>query len=116
MFALAPHWFEDGNVRKIKRIRARVATLQQLRETTVPAFLQPIPSAETLRDWFNKAAIPRLKTNPKAKRGGGLVFYSVPAVEKLLSQRVQRPGIDKESKSAVKHLQPVGESQTSALL
>ena len=63
--------------------QARLATLEQLLETTIPAFLSPPPSRETLRAWFDAARIPRFKSNPTAKRGGGTVFYSVAGVEKF---------------------------------
>jgi hypothetical protein len=66
---------------------ARLATLDQLLKTLIPAHLDPIPSHETLRDWFDAARIPRFKSNPAAKRGGGPVFYSVAAVEKFLQTR-----------------------------
>jgi hypothetical protein len=66
---------------------ARLASLDGLLQTTIPAFLHPVPSRETLRDWFDKARIPRFKSNPTAKRGGGTVFYSVSAVEKFLQSR-----------------------------
>jgi hypothetical protein len=66
---------------------ARLATLDQLLKTLIPAHLDPIPSNETLRDWFDAARIPRFKSNPAAKRGGGPVFYSVSAVEKFLQTR-----------------------------
>ena len=66
---------------------ARLASLEGLLQTTIPAFLHPVPSRETLRDWFDKARIPRFKSNPTAKRGGGTVFYSVSAVEKFLLNR-----------------------------
>jgi hypothetical protein len=66
---------------------ARLASLAGLLETTIPAFLHPVPSRETLRDWFDQARIPRFKANPTAKRGGGTVFYSVSAVEKFLQSR-----------------------------
>ena len=66
---------------------ARLATLDQLLETVIPAYFAPPPSRETLRDWFDKARIPRFKSNPVAKRGGGTVFYSVAAVEKFLRSR-----------------------------
>ena len=59
----------------------RLATLDELSKTTIPAFLSPVPCRETLRDWFDAARIPRFKSNPTAKRGGGPVFYSVSAVE-----------------------------------
>ena len=66
---------------------ARLATLNQLVQTLIPAYLNPTPSRETLRDWFDAARIPRFKANPAAKRGGGPVFYSVAAVEKFLQTR-----------------------------
>ena len=66
---------------------ARLASLDGLLETIIPAFLNPPPSRETLRDWFDDARIPRFKANPTAKRGGGQVYYSVAAVEKFLQSR-----------------------------
>lgn len=66
---------------------ARLATLDQLLVTIIPAFLNPPPSRATLREWFDRAGIPRFKSNPLARRGGGPVFYSVAAVEKFLRQR-----------------------------
>ena len=67
---------------------ARLATLDVLLETTIPLFLDPTPSRATLREWFDGARIPRFKANPLARRGGGPVYYSVAAVEKLLRSRV----------------------------
>ena len=66
---------------------ARLATLGHLLQTVIPAYLTPSPSPETLRTWFDTAGIPRFKSNPAAKRGGGPVFYSVSAVEKFLQSR-----------------------------
>lgn len=66
---------------------ARLASLDGLLETIIPAFLNPTPSRETLREWFDEARIPRFKANPSAKRGGGPVYYSVAAVEKYLQSR-----------------------------
>ena len=68
-------------------VSARLATLDQLMKTLIPAHLDPVPSAETLREWFDTARVPRFKSNPAAKRGGGPVFYSVAAVEKFLQTR-----------------------------
>lgn len=70
-----------------KPVNSRLATLDQLCETTLPAFMTPVPSKDTLRNWFDGAKIPRFKANPCAKRGGGTAFYSVAAVEKFLRQR-----------------------------
>jgi len=66
---------------------ARVATMGQIRSNVVAAYMDPPPSVETLRRWFDDSRIPRMKANPSAKRGGGPVYYSVPAVEKLLRAR-----------------------------
>jgi hypothetical protein len=71
----------------LEKNSARLATLDQLLQTIIPAYLAPTPSHETLRAWFDQARIPRFKANPAAKRGGGPVFYSVSAVEKLLQSR-----------------------------
>ncbi len=65
-------------------LNTRLATLDVLLETTIPLFLSPPPSRETLRAWLNRARIPRFKANPLARRGGGHVYYSVAAVEKFL--------------------------------
>jgi hypothetical protein len=72
------------NETKPKPTGVRLATLEELVKNILPNFLSPVPSRETLRDWFDQAQIPRLKANPTAKRGGGKVFYSVSAVEKFL--------------------------------
>ena len=70
---------------------ARLATLDELMRTTLAVFLNPVPSKDTLRIWFDRARIPRFKMNPLAKRGGGRVYYSVVAVEKLLRERTLPP-------------------------
>ena len=77
---------------KIYENTARLATLDRLRETTIRQFLDPVPSRETLRAQFDAANIPRFKSNPLAKRGGGPVFYSVSAVEKFLRGRMLPAG------------------------
>lgn len=68
---------------------ARLASLDELRENILPNFLSPVPSRDTLRNWF--ANLPKFKANPAAKRGGGPVFYSVAAVEKFLRTRTTLP-------------------------
>lgn len=69
--------------------QARLATIERLLETVIPAFLDPVPKREALRDWLDAAGVPRFKSNPLAKRGGGPVFYSVSHVEKLLRARTE---------------------------
>ena len=75
------------------QITARLATLDVLLETTIPVFLSPRPSRETLRAWFDQARIPRFKANPIARRSGGHVYYSVAAVEKFLRSRTIPGGL-----------------------
>ena len=67
---------------------ARLATLGQLESTTLKVFLDPVPRKEVLRKWFDEARIPRFKSNPAAKKGGGPCYYSVAAVEKFLRSRI----------------------------
>ncbi len=67
---------------------ARLATIAQLRKTTLAVFIDPIPSNETLRAWFDAANIPRFKSNPSARKGGGPVFYSTAGVEKFFRSRM----------------------------
>jgi hypothetical protein len=69
---------------------ARMETLDELIANTLPLFLNPVPAKETLRAWFERASVPRFKSNPVAKRGGGVVWYSVAGVEKFLRSRMIR--------------------------
>lgn len=64
---------------------AKYQTLFELRKGKLHDLINPIPSDETLRAWFDQARIPRFKSNPGAKRGGGTIWYSVAAVEKYFS-------------------------------
>jgi hypothetical protein len=66
---------------------ARLATLDELLSNTVPNFVQPPPSRRALSSWLDSAGIPRFKPNPTAKRGGGVVFYSVSHVERFFRNR-----------------------------
>lgn len=67
---------------------ARTATLDELRKSVVPIFVNPVPSIKTLRKWFAAAKIPSFNANPAAARGGGPKYYSVSAVEKFFRQRI----------------------------
>jgi hypothetical protein len=71
-------------------IRARAATLGELRKNVIPLYIAPIPCNGTLRAWFDRDKVPRFKAGVSAKRGGGPVFYSVAAVEKLLRSLAPR--------------------------
>ena len=67
--------------------KARLQTLDQLLQWVVPLFLNPPPSRDTLRAWFDRAGIRRFKSNPLATRGGGPVYYDVSGVETFLRSR-----------------------------
>lgn len=75
---------------QVPQPKARLATLDVLLDTTIPAFIEPVPHRDTIRHWFDTAKIPRFKSNPVAKRGGGPVFYSVSHVEKFLQSRMTK--------------------------
>ncbi len=68
--------------------QARMATMDELLKNVIPLFLNPPPSRDALRDLLDREKIPRFKSNPAAKRGGGTVWYSVAAVEKLFRTRM----------------------------
>lgn len=67
------------------RPKARFASLEKLIAELLPAYLDPTPCKSALRAWFAREGVPTVKANPNAHRGGGVVFYSVAAVEKLLN-------------------------------
>lgn len=73
---------------KVDSCSIRLASLKKLREEILPNLIAPVPTEETLRSWFDAANIPRVKSNPTAKRGGGHVFYSVAGVEKYFRSRI----------------------------
>ena len=75
------------NFNEAQKPQARLATLDELEKTTIPLFISPTPTRETLRAWFDAAGVPRFKTNVAAKRGGGPVYYSVAGVEKFFRSR-----------------------------
>lgn len=66
---------------------ARLASLDEIVQNVVPLFIKPTPCLATVRAWLDAARVPRFKSNPTAKRGGGTVFYSVAGVEKLFRSR-----------------------------
>jgi hypothetical protein len=60
--------------------------MKDLREGLLKAWLSTVPCSITLTKWFDENKIPRIKSNPSAKRGGGSVFWSVSHIEKLLTR------------------------------
>lgn len=83
---------------KTERARARLATIEALRSDFLPKHLDPVPSTKTLHAWFKRANVPFFKANPAARGGGGQIFYSVSAVEKLIRRRTS--GADHEEGGA----------------
>lgn len=74
------------------KIRARLATVDELLEKLVPQYLTPVPSRRAFIEWLGRAGVDRLKANPTAKRGGGACWYHVSQVERLLRQRAGMAG------------------------
>ena len=66
----------------------RLATIEQLQAGCIGVHFNPIPTVATLRNWLTKARIPRFKTNAAAVRGGGVCYYSVPHVERLICAKL----------------------------
>ena len=64
-----------------------MATLAALRRTVIPRYLDPVPSLFSLRRWFARAKLRSIKMNPLARRGGGVLYYNVNAVERYLRER-----------------------------
>lgn len=73
---------------------ARMVTLNHLLENVLPLYLNPLPTAETLRNWLNNARVPCFKSNPTARRGGGPAYYSRAGVERFLRTRTLPFGKD----------------------
>jgi type VI protein secretion system component VasA len=73
--------------------RARLATVDELLRTLIPAYLSPIPSKKSVTQMLKAARVQSFKSNPTAKRGGGRVFYSVSGTEKLLRHRSGMQGV-----------------------
>jgi len=71
----------------IEKPQARSATLDEIIETILPLFISPVPSRDTVRNWLDSAKVPRFKSNPTARRGGGICYYQVAGVEKLMRAR-----------------------------
>ncbi len=69
---------------------ARCASLDQLLDTVVAAYLSPLPRRPVLRKWLRDAGVPQFKTNPLAKKGGGACYYSVSHVEKFFASRMSK--------------------------
>ncbi len=67
--------------------KRRMATLTEIMRDILPNFISPVPARETVRDWLDNARVPRFKSNPAAKRGGGHCYYSLAGVEKVLAQK-----------------------------
>ena len=72
----------------VTNTNARLATLDQLILNVLPNFIAPVPCRDTLRDWFDRAGVQRMKANPSAQRGGGPVYYLVADVEKLMRRTI----------------------------
>lgn len=68
-----------------KPVRARMMSLERLKDEVLPLFLDPLPADKTLRAWFAKAKVKTKQANQHAQRGGGPIYYAVADVEKMLA-------------------------------
>ncbi len=89
--------------------KAKLATVDELMKTLVPSYLDPVPTKRTLKEWFKRANISFLKANPNARNGGGVVWYSVAEVERMLRQMsgMQGFGDAKAIKSGIRTVNEV---------
>ena len=85
--ALAAGGYQPDPMQAIQGNTARLATLDEILAKVIPLFVAPVPARETVRGWLDDGSVPRFKSNPTARRGGGPCFYSLAAVEKLLRGR-----------------------------
>lgn len=69
---------------------ARTASTDWLLQHLVPLHLQPPPRRDTFNAWLRRNRVPCVKANPDARRGGGVVYWSVCHVERLLQVRACR--------------------------
>lgn len=69
---------------------ARMESLASLRSGLVSRYLHPVPCLRTLQQWFSRAKLRSIKANPRAKRGGGVVYFNRAAVERYLRDRTGR--------------------------
>jgi hypothetical protein len=76
----------EPNLTQAAGSRVRMATLEQLKPLFA-LYLAPVPGGYTLRRWMYAARIPSMKANPRARNGGGLLYYRVDAVERWLRTR-----------------------------
>ena len=81
----------DLNGATANKPRPRLASLDEIIATVLPAYISPVPKRRTVKAWLDSAGIVRFKMNPGAIRGGGLVFYSITAVERLFANRTTPP-------------------------
>lgn len=66
------------------RPRARYATTTQIRRTIAASYMDPVPCAQSLHTWFEKAAVP----NTGVHQRGLPVYWQVAAAENVLRKRV----------------------------
>jgi hypothetical protein len=67
--------------------RARLATIEHIHAHLIPLYFDPVPSIYTLRRWLDAARIRSSKRNPRARRGGGPIYWVVDEVEKWARAR-----------------------------
>lgn len=82
----------------------------------MPSYLDPVPTKRTLKAWFKRANVSFMKANPNARNGGGVVWYSVAEVERMLRQMsgMQGFGDAKAIKSGIRTVNEVMKQEGAA--
>ena len=64
-----------------------VVTYEQIRRDIFPRFYGYTPSMRSLQRWLFASRLRKIKTNPRARGGGGVVHFNRKAVEDWLRRR-----------------------------
>jgi hypothetical protein len=72
-----------------RTLTARTATIDVLlnHDGLVSKYLDPLPSKRAFRAFLKRNAVPSVKPNPAARRGGGVPYYHVASIERILRAR-----------------------------
>jgi hypothetical protein len=64
-------------------VKNQYQTAAQLRDGIVSEYLLPPPTTRAITMWLKREGVAYTKSNPKAKRGGGPVYFSVAGARRV---------------------------------
>ena len=78
-----------GAMKNESALHARTSTIDVLlgQDGLVSKYLAPLPSKRAFRAFLRRNGVPSLKPNPAARRGGGVPYYHVATIERILRTR-----------------------------